>query len=131
MDLAVSRVLETKFRLGLFENPYSNPDYAEQITNSPEHKQLALKAAQKAIVLLKNDGNLLPLDPAKLKTIAVIGPNAADVHIGGYSRDPGPGNQVSILDGIRKRVEPGVKVIFSEGCKITNRQARLVGVVRK
>jgi len=49
----------------------------------------------------------------------VIGPNAADVHLGGYSRDPGPGNQISILDGIRKRVEPGVKVVFAEGCKIT------------
>jgi beta-glucosidase len=118
VDLAVSRVLATKFRLGLFENPYVDPDYAQRTTNSPEHKQLALKAAQEAIVLLKNDGNLLPLDPAKLKTIAVIGPNAADVHIGGYSRDPGPGNQISILDGIRKRVEPGVKVVFSEGCKI-------------
>jgi beta-glucosidase len=118
VDLAVGRVLATKFRLGLFENPYVDPDYAQRITNSPEHKQLALKAAQEAIVLLKNDGNLLPLDPAKLKTIAVIGPNAADVHIGGYSRDPGPGNQISILDGIRKRVEPGVKVVFSEGCKI-------------
>ncbi len=119
LDLAVSRVLATKFRLGLFENPYTDPDYAQKITNSPEHKQLALKAAQEAIVLLKNDGNLLPLDVKKLKTIAVIGPNAADVHLGGYSRDPGPGNQISILGGIKKRVEPGVKVLYSEGCKIT------------
>jgi beta-glucosidase len=119
VDLAVSRILATKLRLGLFENPYVDPDYAQRVTNSPEHKQLTLKAAQEAIVLLKNDGNRLPLDPAKLKTIAVIGPNAADVHLGGYSRDPGPGNQISILDGIRKRVEPGVKVVFSEGCKIT------------
>ena len=119
VDRAVSRMLTTKFRLGLFENPYVDPDYAQRITNSPEHKQLALKAAQKAIVLLKNEGNLLPLDPAKVKTIAVIGPNAADVHLGGYSRDPGPGNQISILDGIKKRVEPGVKVVYAEGCKIT------------
>jgi len=119
VDLAVSRVLATKFRLGLFENSYVDPDYAQRITNSPEHKQLALKAAQRAIVLLKNDGNLLPLDPAKLKTIAVIGPNAADVHIGGYGRDPGPGNQISILDGILKQVEARVKVVFAEGCKIT------------
>jgi beta-glucosidase len=119
VDLAVGRVLATKFRLGLFENPYVDPDYAQRITNSREHKELTLRTAQKAIVLLKNEGNLLPLDPAKLKTIAVIGPNAADVHLGGYSRDPGPGNQISVLDGIRKRVEPGVKVVFSEGCKIT------------
>jgi beta-glucosidase len=112
-------VLEAKFRLGLFEDPYVDPNYAQKITNSPEHQQLALKVAQEAIVLLKNDKNLLPLDLQKLKTIAVIGPNAADVHLGGYSRDPGRGNQISILDGIRKRVPPSVKVLYSEGCKIT------------
>ena len=119
LDQAVQRVLEAKFRLGLFEDPYVDPNYAQKITNSPEHQQLALKVAQEAIVLLKNDKNLLPLDLQKLKTIAVIGPNAADVHLGGYSRDPGPGNQISILDGIRKRVPPSVKVLYSEGCKIT------------
>ena len=118
-DRAVSRVLATKFRLGLFENPFVDPDYATKTVNSPDHKALALKTAQEAIVLLKNDGNLLPLDPKKVKTIAVIGPNAGDVHLGGYSRDPGPGNQVSILDGIKKRVEPGVRILYSEGCKIT------------
>jgi beta-glucosidase len=119
VDRAVARVLAAKFRLGLFENPYVDPDYAERITNSPEHKKLALKAAQEAIVLLKNEGNLLPLDLKRLKTIAVIGPNAADVHLGGYSRDPGVGNQVSILDGIRQRVGSSAKVLYAEGCKIT------------
>jgi beta-glucosidase len=119
LDEAVKRVLEAKFRLGLFENPFADPEYAQKITNSEEHKQLALKVAQKAIVLLKNDKNLLPLDLSKLKTIAVIGPNAADVHLGGYSRDPGPGNQISILDGIKKRVPANVKVVYAEGCKIT------------
>ena len=119
LDQSVKRVLEAKFRLGLFDNPYVDPDYAQKITNSPEHQQLALKVAQKSIVLLKNDNNLLPLDLQKVKTIAVIGPNAADVHLGGYSRDPGPGNQISILDGIRKRVPASVKVLYAEGCKIT------------
>jgi beta-glucosidase len=119
LDQAVQRVLEAKFRLGLFENPYVDADYAQKITNSSEHQQLALKVAQKSIVLLKNDNKLLPLDLKKLKTIAVIGPNAADVHLGGYSRDPGPGNQISILDGIRKRAGEGVKVLYAEGCKIT------------
>lgn len=119
LDRAVKNVLETKFRLGLFENPYVDPDYAQKVTNSPEHQQLALKVAQKAIVLLKNEKNLLPLDLEKLRTIAVIGPNAADVHLGGYSRDPGPGNQISILDGIRKRVGDRAKVGYAEGCKIT------------
>lgn len=119
LDRAVRDVLEVKFRLGLFDNPYVDPDYAQTITNSAEHQQLALRVAQKAIVLLKNDKNLLPLDLQKLKTIAVIGPNAADVHLGGYSRDPGPGNQISILDGIRKRVGDKAKVVYAEGCKIT------------
>ena len=117
VDRAVSRILAAKFRLGLFENPYVDPDYAERITNSPEHRQLALKTAQEAIVLLKNDGNLLPIDPAKFKTIAVMGPNAADVHLGGYSREPA--HSVSILDGIRARVGTAAKVVYSEGCKIT------------
>lgn len=117
LDKAVARVLAAKFRLGLFENPYVNPDYAQQITNSPEHRKLALRAADESIVLLKNDGNLLPLDLKKLKTVAVIGPNAADVHLGGYSREPA--HEVSILQGIRDRVGPNVKVLYSEGCKIT------------
>jgi beta-glucosidase len=93
-----SRVLETKFRLGLFDHPYVDPDFAERVNNSREHKELALEAARKSIVLLKNENNLLPLDLDKLKTVAVIGPNAADVHIGGYSRDPGFG--ISVLDGM-------------------------------
>ena len=119
LDQAVLRVLDAKFRLGLFENPYVDPDYAQKITNSAEHKQLALRVAERSIVLLKNEKNLLPLDLKKLKTIAVIGPNAADVHLGGYSRDPGPGNQIGVLDGIKKRVPDTVKVLYSEGCKIT------------
>ena len=117
VNRAVAGVLAAKFRLGLFEDPYVDPDYAAKTTNSPEHRALAEKAAEEEIVLLKNENHLLPLDVKKIKTIAVIGPDAADVHLGGYSRDPGHG--VSVLDGIRARVGPGVKVLYSEGCKIT------------
>jgi beta-glucosidase len=125
IDRAVSRILTAKFRLGLFENPYVDPDYAERTTNSPEHRELAEKTAEKAIVLMKNDGNLLPLDLTKLKTIAVIGPNAADVHIGGYGREPGHG--VSILDGIRERVGTAAKVVYAEGSRITEGQQGWIG----
>ena len=118
VDQAVAHVLAVKFRLGLFDDPYTDPDYAERVTNGEEHRKIALEAARKAIVLLKNDKNLLPLDLAKLKTIAVIGPNAADVHIGGYSRNPVYG--VSVLDGIRARVGNKASVLYAEGCKITN-----------
>ena len=118
LDRTVARVLATKFRLGLFENPYVDPDYAEKVTNSAEHRALALKTAQKAVVLLKNDKNLLPLDLSKLKTIAVIGPNADGLHLGGYSREPA--HSVSILQGIRDRVGSKANVVYAEGCKITD-----------
>ena len=117
VDRAVARVLAAKFRLGLFDNSYVDPDYAEKTNNSLEHKKLAAEAARKAIVLLKNEKNLLPLDVTKLKSIAVIGPNAADVHLGGYSRDPAYG--VSVLDGIKAKVGDKVRVLYAEGCKIT------------
>jgi beta-glucosidase len=117
VNRAAARVLATKFRLGLFENPYVDPDYAEKTTNSAEHRQLALKAAQETMVLLKNDKNLLPLDLTKLKTIVVIGPNAADLHLGGYSR--GPLHSVPILQGIRERVGTKAKVVYAQGCQFT------------
>jgi beta-glucosidase len=120
LDRAAGRILAAKFRLGLFENPYVDPDYAERITSCQAHQDLALKAAQKAIVLLKNEGHLLPLDMNKLKAIAVIGPNAPGVHLGGYSREPA--HQVSILEGIRDRVRGHAQVLFEEGCDISNAQ---------
>jgi beta-glucosidase len=118
VDRAAARLLAAKFRLGLFENPYVDPDYAERTTSSAEHRQLAEKAAAEVVVLLKNEKNLLPLDLEKTKTIAVIGPNAADVHLGGYTREPAHG--VSILDGIRQRVGSKANVVYAEGCKITS-----------
>jgi len=118
VDRAVADVLTAKFRLGLFDNPYVDPDYTASTVNSEEHRKLAIEAASKVIVLLKNDKNLLPLDLSKLKNIAVIGPNAADVHLGGYSRDPGQG--VSILDGIKARVGGKANVLYAKGCTITD-----------
>jgi beta-glucosidase len=117
IDRAVSHMLRAKFLLGLFDDPYIDPDYAQRSNNSPEHRALALKAAQETIVLLKNDKNTLPLDLAKMKTVAVIGPNAAVYHPGGYSVDPG--HSVTILDGIRAYVGNRAKVVYSEGSKIT------------
>jgi len=119
LDRAVSRILAAKFRLGLFENPFTDPDAAERVTNSPEHRKLALQAAQKTIVLLKNEKNLLPLDLDKLKTIAVIGPNAAELHLGGYTRNPVKG--VTILQGIQERVGSKAKVVYAEGCRFTDK----------
>jgi beta-glucosidase len=119
LDRAVSRILTAKFRLGLFDNPFVDPDEAERVTNSPEHRKVALKAAQETIVLLKNDKNLLPLDLNKLKMIAVIGPNADGLHLGGYSRNPLHG--VTILQGIQQRAGSKAKVVYAEGCRFTNK----------
>jgi beta-glucosidase len=117
VDRAVTKVLRAKFIAGLFDDPYVDPDYAEKITNSPEHQQLALKAARETLTLLKNQNSLLPLDRNKYKRIAVIGPNAADVHLGGYSDNPGRG--VSILQGIKDKVGKNSEILYSEGAKIT------------
>jgi beta-glucosidase len=117
LDHAVARILRAKFLAGLFDDPYVDPDRAEKVSNTPEHQAVALEAARRAIVLLKNEGALLPLDRKRLKTIAVIGPNAKGVRLGGYSSVPGRG--VDILDGITQKAGSGVRVLYSEGTRIT------------
>ncbi len=117
IDRAVTNVLRSKFVAGLFDDPFVDAAYAEKITNSPEHQKLSLQAARETIILLKNQDHLLPLDASKYKHIAVIGPNAADVHLGGYSDNPGRG--VSVLQGIKNRVGTGTEVLYAEGTKIT------------
>ena len=117
IDRAVSNLLRAKFMTGLFDDPYVDPDAAEKITNNAEHQKLALKAAHEAITLLKNQDHLLPVDKAKYKRIAVIGPNAAELHLGGYSNNPGRG--VSILQAVKDRVGGNAEILYAEGCKIT------------
>ncbi|HTY61657.1 MAG TPA: glycoside hydrolase family 3 N-terminal domain-containing protein [Acidobacteriota bacterium] len=117
VDRAVARILRSKFITGLFDDPFVDPEAAEKITNSKEHQQLALDAARKSIILLKNEGGLLPLDKSRYKRIAVIGPNAKEVHLGGYSGTPGRG--VGILDGIKAKAGAGVDVQYAVGVKIT------------
>jgi beta-glucosidase len=117
INRSVARILRSKFITGLFDDPYVDPAYAEKITNSPEHQQLSLKAAREAIILLKNEGSLLPLDKSKYRKIAVIGPNAAEAHLGGYSGKPG--RSVSLLQGIKDKVGASSEVTYALGCRIT------------
>ena len=117
LNRAVARNLRAKFLLGLFENPYVDVERAVRVTNSSEHRALAAEAARRSITLLKNQNNLLPLNLGALKSIAVIGPNAAQVHLGGYSDNPLRG--VSVLQGIKNKVGDRAKVAYAEGCKIT------------
>jgi beta-glucosidase len=117
IDTAVRRMLSLKFRAGLFENPYADANAAIAITNNAEARALALKAAQRSMILLKNDGTL-PLSVGTAKpTIAVIGPSAAVARLGGYYGQPPV--TVSILDGIKAKVGTGGRVVFAQGVNIT------------
>jgi beta-glucosidase len=101
VDASVARVLRAKFELGLFERPYADPDSAAHWNGHADHRALAREAARRAMVLLKNDGRALPLSDA-MRSVAVIGADAAEARLGGYS---GPGlRPVSILDGLRARL---------------------------
>lgn len=117
IDKALRNVLRVKFTLGLFEHPYAEVGNLEKILNCKEHKALALKAAQEAMILLKNEKNILPFDSAKIRTIAVIGPDAAEIHLGGYSATPMKGT--SVLQGIKTFAGNRIKVLYAEGCKLT------------
>lgn len=118
LDDLVGPMLYWKFKMGLFDDPFLDPEQAEKISGSDKNKALALKAAQETITLLKNEGNVLPLDPSKTKKIGVVGPNATRSLLGGYSGSPK--TNITILDGIKaKAVAHDIEVIYSEGCKIT------------
>jgi beta-glucosidase len=113
VDEAVRRVLRAKFELGLFENPYVEPQEAEKWNANQTHLDLAKKVAQKSIVLLKNEHQLLPLD-MNYKSIAVIGTDATEARLGGYS---GPGSHpISILEGIKQKIGDGCEIGFAPGC---------------
>lgn len=118
LDKTVARILRQKFQLGLFENPYVDPQKAARMADTIEDRQLAAEAARRSIVLLKNQNNVLPLNKAKLKSVAVIGPNADRAHLGGYT-DPKPPRTVSILEGVRNKLGNAVRVNYAEGVKIT------------
>jgi beta-glucosidase len=121
VDRAVRRVLELKFRLGLFEHPYVDLTHARQVMHSSEHQQLALDAAREGIVLLKNEGDLLPLKKT-LKSIAVIGPNAEDGQnlFGDYSAQVVLQHVDTILDGIKAKVTPATRIVYAKGCAVND-----------
>lgn len=125
LDEAVRRVLRVKMRLGLFDNPFVDPDTAATIVHADEHRSLSLEIARKSIVLLKNESNLLPLRK-DLNTLAVIGPNAdAPLHLlGDYayavhmnlSEPDVP--VMSVLEAIKAKVAPTTRVLHAKGCEV-------------
>ncbi len=117
LDELIAPMLYWKFEMGLFDDPYVDPDEADRVTGCEEHTQIALTAAHESITLLKNEGGLAPLSLNKIKTIAVIGPNVNRGLLGGYSGVPK--RNVTVFDGIREKVGDKINVLYSEGCKIT------------
>jgi len=126
VDRAVKRLFEARFRLGMFDPPERMPwsKLTMADNDTPAHRQLALEAARKSIVLLKNDRNTLPLK-SSVKSIAVIGPNAdsLSVLLGNYNGNPS--SYTTILEGIRKRFR-GAKILTAMGAPVTETSAVVV-----
>ena len=122
VDALVAPLLRLKFQMGLFDDPYVDPELAAEAAATGEARALARRAAQRSITLLKNDPGpggapVLPLDADALGAVAVIGPNADRSLLGGYSGTPPV--DVSVLDGIRAHVGDRAAVVHAEGCRIT------------
>ncbi|MCK5137443.1 MAG: glycoside hydrolase family 3 C-terminal domain-containing protein [Bacteroidales bacterium] len=128
IDDAVRHILNVKFKLGLFEDPFVNPDYAEKVVHSEEHQMLALEAAREGIVLLKNENGLLPLSKS-IKSIAVIGPNAneGDDQIGDYIPHHIPQEIITVLKGIQNKVSSKTKVSYVKGCNVIGNDLNEIG----
>jgi len=119
VDEAVKRILRIKFRLGLFERPYVDPERAARVIQSEENIEVALEAARRSIVLLKNEGNLLPLKK-DIGSVAVVGPLADDrsAPLGSWSCQGNSKDVVTVLDGIKSRFSPKTKVLYAKGCEV-------------
>lgn len=118
VNRAVARILRLKFRMGLFENPYVDPDLAKQLVHSAKHQELAREVARQSIILLKNDG-ILPLQAEKLKRVAVIGPNADMIYnyLGDYTAPQERSKVVTLVDALRARLSHA-QVDYVKGCAI-------------
>ncbi|MEU9340650.1 glycoside hydrolase family 3 C-terminal domain-containing protein [Streptomyces sp. NPDC048278] len=121
LDRAVRRVLTLKERLGLFENPYVDAARAERVVNCLPHRALALRAARESTVLLKNEGGLLPLAADRVRTVALIGPDADDGLnlLGDYSAYPALHETPSIREALTRLLGDRVRVRYERGCDVT------------
>ena len=125
IDKAALRVLRIKFLANLFDGrPDGDPDGLPRIARSAEHVALAEQVADESIVLLRNDNNLLPLDSAKLKSIAVIGPNADQVQFGDYCWTKSNDYGVTVLRGLRDRLGGRVRLNYAKGCDLVGRSTK-------
>jgi beta-glucosidase len=122
IDEAVRRVLRIKFRLGLFERPYTDETLEGRVLLSTEHRAAARETAARSLVLLKNERGVLPLDK-NIRTLAVVGPLADDpkAPMGSWTGDGRVEDTVSLLQGIKSKVSPQTKVLYAKGVAIEGR----------
>ncbi len=118
---AVRRILRTKFEIGLFEHPYVDPEKAKTGLMLSGYKKVAREAARESIVLLKNEGDVLPLSE-DVKSIAVIGPlaDSKEDMLGPWHCVGKPDPVVTLLSGIRSKVPPSTKIIYAAGCGVND-----------
>jgi beta-glucosidase len=124
LDAAVRRILLLKLRLGLFEQPYVDETVTASILNTPAHRELVRVAAERSAVLLKNEGDVLPLDRSAVRSLAVIGPLADDrpATLGPWVFAPDLDTTVTILEGLRRTVGDGVRVEYAPGLSVPTRR---------
>ena len=122
LDVNLTRLFRARFLLGEFDPPEMVPftKIPRTALDSDEHRELALQAARESIVLLKNENDVLPLDKNSIKQVAVIGPNANIVELGGYSGSPSV--HISPLEGIQDKLEGIAEVKYQKGCSIQGRE---------
>jgi beta-glucosidase len=123
LDTSVRRVLDIKLRLGLLDNPFVDEERAEEVLTDPAHREVARRAAERTAVLLRNEGELLPLDASALSSIAVIGPLADSKRdtIGPWVFDFRLDETVTVLEGIRAKAGGGVAVTYAPGIRPAHR----------
>lgn len=119
IDAAVRRILRVKFLAGLFEKPLPDPDKVDKAVHTPKNIALAREIAEESAVLLKNDNSMLPLDASRLKSIAVIGPNADQVQYGDYSYTRDNKSGVTVLEGLRRKLGSKAQLNYAKSCEIT------------
>jgi beta-glucosidase len=121
IDARVADVLRVKFRLGLFDDPYvKDPKAADKLVHTAADEQMSLQMNRESMVLLKNEGNLLPLDKSKLKNILVTGPLAVESNYTISRYGPSHNPITNVYDGIKKYVGSGANVTYLKGCDIVD-----------
>lgn len=120
VNIAVKRVLRAKFALGMFENPYHSVKNYDEVVRTAEHKAIAKKIADESLILMKNEDNLLPLDLNKIKSVALIGPNANQVQFGDYTWTRNNDEGVTLLQAMTEKYGNQLTINYAKGCNLVN-----------